>query len=197
MLRISWFCFALCAVVATVGCGASSEPSGVSGVSAGASAVPSDPIGRTVYDFLDAIRTGNTEASSALLTPLALKRIIENEMSFAPPASENARFEVGKVELFEADKAAVDTVWSDVDADGKPTNEPMTWALKLTEGQWRVSGLIAYMGADQPPIVVDFENPDQIFGTPKRKLATQPEQPQQQGSPPPRQASQPTQDPFR
>ncbi len=194
MSRISWLCIALFAIAATIGCGASSEPSSAS---AGASAVPNDPIGRAVYSFLDAIRTGNTDASSALLTPLALKRIVENEMSFAPPASEMARFEIGKVEMFEADKAAVDTVWTDVDADGKPTNEPMTWALKLTDGQWRISGLIAYMGADQPPIVVDFENPDQLFGAPKQKVATQPEQPQQQGSPPPRQASQPTQDPFR
>ena len=50
-------------------------------------------------------------------------------------------------------------------------------------------------GVGQPR--VDFENPDQLFGAPKQKVATQPEQPQQQGSPPPRQASQPTQDPFR
>ena len=200
MSRLSWTSLAFSAVVATivatVGCGASSEPSNAT--AAGAAAVPSDPIGRTVYDFLDAIRTGNTEASSSLLTPLALKRIVENEMSFAPPASENASFEITKVEMFETDKAAVDTVWSDIDADGKPTKEPMTWALKMTSGQWRISGLIAYMGADQPPIVVDFENPDQHFGAPKQQTASQqPGQPQQQSSPPPRQASQPTRDPFR
>jgi hypothetical protein len=193
MSRI-WFCIALCIVVATVGCGASSEPSNTT---AGAAAVPNDPIGRTVHSFLDAIRTGNTEVSSSLLTPLALERIIENEMSFAPPASEQASFKITEIEMFEADKAAVDTVWTDVDADGKPTNEPMTWALKLTDGQWRISGLIAYMGANEPPIVLDFENPDQLFGTPKQTADTQPQPPQEQGSPPPRQASQPTQDPFR
>ncbi len=181
---------ALCVVVAAVGCNTSDEPSSTS---AGGT-VPSDPVARTVYDFLDAIRTGNTEVSSSLLTPLALERITENEMSFAPPASEMARFKVGKVEMVEADKAAVDSVWIDVDADGVPTNEPMTWALKLTDGQWRVSGLIAYVGADQPPIVVDFENPDQLFGAPQQKTDTQP---QQEGYPSPRQARGPTRDPFR
>jgi hypothetical protein len=195
MLRMSWFCIALCVVVATVGCGASSEPSSTSvGTVA---AVPNDPVGQTVYKFMEAIRTGNTEVSSSLLTPLALKRIVENEMSFAPPASEHARFEITNVEKFETDKAAVDTVWSDLDADGQPTNEPMTWALKLTDGQWRISGLIAYMGDDQPPIVLDFENPAQLFRTPQQTNATQPQTAQQPGTPPTRQASQPTQDPFR
>lgn len=195
MSRILLLCVVLGTVAATVGCGASSEPSRASVGTA--AAVPNDPVGRTVYNFLDAVRTGNTEVSSALLTPLALERIIENEMSFAPPASEMARFQVGKIELFETDRAAVDTIWTDVDADGAPTEEPMTWALKLTNGQWRISGLIAYMGPDQPPIMLDFENPDQLFGAPKRELVEQPAQPQQQGSPPLRQASQPTQDPFR
>ena len=192
MSRIPLLCVALGAVVATIGCNTSSESSSTSA----GGGVPSDPVARTVYDFLDAIRTGNTEVSSSLLTPLALKRIIENEMSFAPPASEMARFKVGKVEMFEADKAAVDSVWTDLDADGAETNEPMTWALKLADGQWRISGLIAFMGADQPPIVVDFENPDQLFGAPQQKTATQ-QQPQQQDNPSPRQARGPTQDPFR
>jgi hypothetical protein len=195
MSRISWSCIALCVAVTAVGCGSSSEPS--SAAAGAAAAAPNDPVGQTVYKFLDAIRTGNTEVSSSLLTPLALKRIVENEMSFAPPASEQARFEITKVEMFESDKAAVDTVWSDIDADGKPTNEPMTWALKLTDGQWRISGLIAYMGEDQPPIVLDFENPSQLFGAPQQPSATQPQTVQQPGQPPTRQASQPTQDPFR
>ena len=194
MLRFAWFCIALCSVVTTIGCGASNEPQAAS---AGATTMPNDPVGRTVFQFLDAIRQGDTEVSSSLLTPLALERILKNEMSFAPPASENARFEITKVEMFEADKAAVDTIWSDIDADGSPTNEPMTWALKLANGQWRISGLIAYMGADQPPIVFDFENPDQLFGAPKQKVVAQPGQSQQPSSPPLRQASQPTQDPFR
>lgn len=194
MSRILLLAVAICAAVAAVGCNMSSDSSGTS---AGGPA-PNDPIAKTVYNFLDAIRVGNTEVSSSLLTPLALKRIVENEMSFAPPASENARFKVGKVEMFEADKAAVDSVWTDVDADGQPTNEAMTWALKLTDGQWRISGLIAYMGANQPPIVVDFENPDQLFGSSPQKTASQPQQqPLQEGYDTPRQASQPTRDPFR
>jgi hypothetical protein len=196
MSKISLLSVAVCvavATVATVGCGESSEPSSTSGgINNAVAAVPNDPVGQIVHKFLDAIRTGNTEISSALLTPLALERIIENEMSFAPPASEQASFKITNVEIFDADKAAVDTVWTDVDADGNPTNEPMTWALKLTNGQWRISGLIAYMGADEPPIVLDFENPGQLFGAPKQQAAGP-----QQGSPPPRQAREPVQDPFR
>jgi hypothetical protein len=121
--------------------------------------VPADPIARVVYDFLDAVRQGNTAVASQLLTPLALQRTSEMDFVFAPPGSPTARFEVGASEQIEADKAVVDSVWTDLDADGKPHSEPTLWALKLTDGKWRISGMAAEIGAAQP-MVIDFENPE-------------------------------------
>ncbi len=142
-----------------------------------------------VADFLESVRTGNSEAASAKLTPLALERIKANDMDFAPPASETAQFRVGKVEMFENDKAFVESVWIERDADGKTYDETMTWGLKLSDAGWRISGMAAHMGPDQPPVLVDFENPGQLTGAPSTPFANQ------SGSTE-RQAMQPSQDPF-
>jgi len=193
MSRILSLFVVVCLLSALVGCGAKSDSSGAQG----GGPVPSDPVARIVYEFLDAIRSGDTQVSSSRLTPLALQRITEDDMIFAPPASEMARFKVGQVQMYAADKAFVESVWTDVDADGVPTDERMTWALKLTDGQWRISGMAAQMGPDQPPVLIDFENPGQLLNSPQQKAAAPPQPQQQEPNPSPRQASQPTQDPFR
>lgn len=142
-----------------------------------------------VAEFLEAVRSGHSEAASDKLTPLALQRIKENDMDFAPPASETAQFRVGKVEMFAEDKAFVDSVWIERDGDGKPYEENMTWGLKLTGAGWRISGMAAHMGPNQPPILVDFENPGQLPGAQNAPSANQQNEV-------PRQAMQPAQNPF-
>ncbi|NOY30655.1 MAG: hypothetical protein GXP28_10945 [Planctomycetes bacterium] len=143
-----------------------------------------------VAEFLEAVRLGNSESASTKLTPLALQRIKENDMDFAPPASETAQFRVGKVEMFEADKAFVESVWIERDADGQSQDETMTWGLRLTDVGWRISGMAAHMGPDRPPILVDFENPGQLMGTSAPRTPGQ-------GDGISRQARQPSQDPFQ
>jgi hypothetical protein len=151
-------------LVVTQGCGNSSTST--PGQAAGSSPAPSDPIARVVHEFLEAVRTGDTPGASARLTPLALQRISENDMTFAPPASETARFTVGLVEMIEEDKAIVESIWTERDSDGQTYNEKMTWALRLGEGQWRISGMAAEIGPNQPPVVMDFENPGQLVAPP-------------------------------
>src|ERR1700681_2899179 len=47
-----------------------------------------------VHEFLEAVRTGNKEVASRLLTPLACKRTAEMDMFVAPEGSAAARFEI-------------------------------------------------------------------------------------------------------
>jgi hypothetical protein len=154
-----------------------------------AASAPSDPVARVVYEFLDAVRVGDTETSSSRLTPLALQRTNELDLNFSPPGSPTARFQVRAVEMIDAEKAVVECVWTDEDADGKSRDEKITWALKLNAGQWRISGMAADMGPDQPPVVMDFENPGQLASRFSAGQAPKAETPLQ--------AAQPTQDPFR
>jgi len=178
------------AVVTVVGCSGSdvSKDGTAAAVSSDAASRDASPEG-AVTKFLEAVRTGNSEVASACLTPLALEEIKKNELEFAPPSSETAQYRVGKVEVFEADKVFVESVWIEKDADGTPFEETMTWGLKRIDGLWRISGMAAHVGPDQPPIVIDFENPDQFIGL-------QEPAPAAAGEGTPRQASQPAQDPF-
>lgn len=176
--------FALITLTFIAGCGSqnTTNPSPAS--------APSDPVARVVYEFLEAVRTGDTETASSRLTPLALQRTTELDLNFSPPGSATARFEVGAVEMVDAEKAVVECVWTDNDADGKPRDEKITWALKLNAGEWRISGMAADMGPDELPVVMDFENPGQLASRYNTPQATPPAET-------PLQAAQPSQDPFR
>lgn len=141
-------------------------------------------------EFLEGLRTADSEVINRLLTPLAQEKITQYDLGFAPPGSETASYTVGSVQNFGPGEAGVETVWSDLDADGKRTAESMTWALKLVDNQWRVCGMAAEQGPNMQPIVFDFEDPTEILRMQSRA-----------STPPtntvPHQAAQPTQDPFR
>ena len=168
---------------------AEDRASGGQASTAGATAYgPSGRAAQVVHQFLEAVRLGNTENASQLLTPLALKRTNELELSFSPPGSDTARFAVGAVEMVDQSRAIVRSIWTDLDVDGRPSDEHITWALKLNEGRWRISGMAAEIGPEQPPVVMDFENPQDLIRPEPTKTATEE---------PLRQAVQQTRDPFQ
>jgi hypothetical protein len=165
---------AVAAIGFSVGCGGSDAPapSATNGAASGnavatpgpSGEIPSDPVGRVVYDFLESVRMGQGEnAAAKLLTPLALQKIQEQDLNIAPPGSPTARFKVTHVEMMEGDRAVVESTWSDVDADGKPYQEPIYCALRICDGQWRIHGMAQYMGEGQQPMVIDFENLDALI----------------------------------
>ena len=133
----------------------------------------SSVIGQVVQKFLNAVRLGNTEVASKLLTPLALKRTNELDLNISPPGSSTAKFSVGELEMIDAQRAIVRSTWTDLDADGKPSSEQITWALKQSDGIWRISGMAAEVGENQPPVVVDFENPAELANSNKQPPATE------------------------
>lgn len=150
---------------ATVSAGTASATGGQAasstiGAAALPAAVPTNPIAKVVHGFLDAVRRGDAQAAGEFMTPLALARTSESDYVFTPPGSATARFQVGASAIMGEGEAVVESVWSDVDADGKLQHEPIVWALKQTDGAWRISGMIADMGEGVEPLTVDFENPE-------------------------------------
>lgn len=147
------------AVSSFAGCGKGGDAGTVTAASTSPT-TPDDPVARVVYDFLDAVRQGNTDEASKRLTPLALRRTSELDMNFSPPGSATARFEVGDVELVSQSQAVVHSIWKDLDADGQPTEETIVWGLRMDSGMWRISGMMAQSEPDAEPTVIDFENPE-------------------------------------
>ncbi|WP_428307677.1 hypothetical protein [Lacipirellula sp.] len=155
---------ALAAVGFSVGCGGSdaSKPTASSTAPAAATAaqIPSDPVGRVVYDFLESVRIGKgSEGAEKLLTPLALKGIDEHEMCIAPPGSSTARFTINHVEMMEdGEHAIVYSTWTDLDADGVAYNDSIYWALRLADGEWRIHGMAPEPAEGEDFVKIDFEH---------------------------------------
>jgi hypothetical protein len=159
----SVFSLALLVLAVSNGCGGSNTAGSATPAQPGQSPIPKDPIAQVVYQFLDAVRQGNGEtAASQLLTPLALQQITERNLNISPPGSPTAKFQLGKVQMLEADRAVVESVWTDVDADGKPYEEPICCALRLCDGNWRIYGMAEDLGPGEKPVVIDFENLDAV-----------------------------------
>jgi len=176
-----------------IGCGKSSSTPVQPASASPSSAHPNDPIALIAYEFLDAVRASNNDAARARLTPLAVRRMAELGMDFLLPISESAQFSVSKADYIEDDIAAVDTVWTETDANGQVQREELTVVLKRNDGQWGIMAVLAGMGSNQEPDGIDFEKPNQPFN-----FAALAEGPSPNGNAVPQQASRPlAQDPFR
>jgi hypothetical protein len=172
-------CLAALSLVVTVGCGGSQTGPTAAATPGTSGASPADPIAKVVFEFFDAVRLGRTAEANQRLTPLALERITQLEMNIAPPGSATASFQVGTVTKRENDHALVSLVWSDVDADGKPYNEPILCELRdVGGGQWRICGMAQDLGPGQPPMVLDFES---LAGSAPQTAKTTPGAPGQTG----------------
>jgi hypothetical protein len=132
--------------------------SGCGLASLGDSSGSNQPPGEVIGKFLEAIRAGDDEQASGLLTPLARQKTAEMQMVVAPPGSETARFQVLDTEMLNG-AAHVTSDWTDLDSDGKPHTDRIVWILHQEPQGWRIAGMAARVFADQEPIVLNFEDP--------------------------------------
>jgi hypothetical protein len=153
------------------GCGKSGEPGTAQTSSpdkaekneqvAASSTNSSDPAS-VVSAYLEAIRTGNDDQAMSLLTEVARQKTIETKRNPTPPASDTAKFEVGEVKLVGTDGAQVECTWTDLDESGKPRPEKSVWVCRHESNGWRVAGVAAAVFPGEPPLLLDFENPEKM-----------------------------------
>jgi hypothetical protein len=149
--------------VGALGCSKSDEPSTTLSVPAQGKAVDKQPAleppAAAVSEFLEAVRTGNDDKASQMLSAVSRKKLAETGLKVTPPASDTAHFEVGKVEHVSEDGARVDTVWTDLDENGKPKPAHAMWVVRREDGNWRVAGVAATVFDGEPPLLLNFEDP--------------------------------------
>jgi hypothetical protein len=149
------------------GCGSSDKPSGAK-VAADVVQANAGPE-KTVFQFLEAVRVGNDKTASDMLTNLAREKTSEMQLVVAPPGSETATFKVGEVEYIGEAGAHVASHWSDIGDDGKPHTEPIVWILRREPIGWRISGMGTKLFDDQAPMLLNFEDPEDMIR--KQRLA--------------------------
>ena len=116
-----------------------------------------------VRDWLEAVRTGNDEKATAMLTTLAREKTAAMNLSVRPPASETAKYEIGRVRMVGDDAAQVAATWTDLDEEGKPQTDEAIWVLRKEPQGWRIAGVAATVFPGEPPLKLNFEDPEDML----------------------------------
>jgi len=145
------------------GCLATLTTGGCSSTSAASAGT--EPAKAAVVTFLDAMKRGDEEGAQAMLTRVARAKTEEVGISVAPPVADTATYTVRECEMVSDsnDLAHVATVWSDVDESGARTTENIVWAVRLDPEGWRVVGMAMRIFEDLPPLLLNFEDPDDMI----------------------------------
>ncbi len=155
-------------MIATMGCNQSPQSNTTSGASkpTGTAVASQGNPSQAVFDFLEAVRTGNDKQAAAMLTPLARQKTAEFDLVVAPPGSATAKFKVGDFKYQSADNnsAWVESSWTDVSDDqGHTRTDDIVWALRLEAEGWRIGGMVVKVIADQPALILNFEDPEDMI----------------------------------
>jgi hypothetical protein len=116
-----------------------------------------------VAEFLEAVRTGNDEAAAKMLSAVTRQKTAALNYTVKPPASDNAKFAVGKVDYIGHDGARVASTWTDLDPDGQPKTDEAIWVLRHESNGWRIAGVAAQVFAGEPPLLLNFEDPEDMI----------------------------------
>ena len=152
-------------VLILAGCNQSSEPT-TSHQTAGGQASAGGTPDQAVYEFLEAVRTGNDQKAAAMLSPLARQKTAEKQMVVAPPGSPTAKFTVGKVKIKpdDNDGAYVSCTWSDViDDQGTVRSDDIVWGVRHEPEGWRIVGMVLQVLPNEEPLVLNFEDPEDMI----------------------------------
>ncbi len=158
MRRASIFLSAICFALVLSGCG-SAEPPKPAGDQRQANGQSPD---RVVFAFLEAVRTCNEQKAISLLSPLARQKTAEKGATFAPPGTETASFKVGQVEIVGDGGAHVASIWTDLNEDGELHSDQVIWMVRREDEGWRIVGMATKVFPDQPPLLLNFEDPDDM-----------------------------------
>jgi len=113
--------------------------------------------------FLNAVCAGDDERATRMLTDLAREKTAELDLEVAPPGSDTAQFRLGDIELLDEAAARVACTWSDLDAEGSRTEEQILWVLRRGQEGWRIAGMAPTIFPGEPPLLLDFENPEEML----------------------------------
>ncbi len=126
--------------------------------------LPQQDAKAVVASFLDAIRKGDDEAATKLLTQVARQKAEKTGRCVAPAPNDNAKIEVDDAVYPTPahDIAHVPTRWIDLDETGKPRTDKATWVCRLEPEGWRVAGFAAYVFEGEDPLLLSFEDPEDM-----------------------------------
>ena len=161
-----WSLWALCFLTGCLGAAALTLTGcSAGGTAAKATAGAEGPAKAAVVEFLEAIKRGDDTAASGMLTKVARAKTQELGLTVAPPVNSTATYEVRACEVVgeDGDMMHVETTWKDVDADGFQNTDHVVWVVRLDPEGWRLAGMAMKIFDDMPPLLLDFEDPEDMI----------------------------------
>jgi hypothetical protein len=156
-------------IAAPIGCGGPREPAsptedGSQDPQAAEHLLPTEPVKivnsstprEAVQAFFTALRDGDEETVTQLLTQKAREESDRNGLAINPPGNHTAVFTVGEVEYIQEDGAHVGGSWTETTAAGTQSIQ-IVWILRKESAGWRIAGLAAR--AQDQNVVYNFEDP--------------------------------------
>jgi len=169
-----WIALSAVLMAALAGCNASTDPAADAGLQSAdakpAVATSADPASmaklappaQAVYQFLDAVRKGDDNEATKMLSSVARQKASQMDRSVRPPASDTAKFQVGSVEYLNDEAARVSSLWTDLDENGEAQTDEALWVLRKEAEGWRVAGVAATVFDGEPPLLLNFEDPEEM-----------------------------------
>ncbi|MEX0865828.1 MAG: hypothetical protein WD030_00625 [Pirellulales bacterium] len=123
--------------------------------------------------YLGAVKMGDAEITTALLTSYARQQAEISNIDVTPPGNTSANFEVGRMEYVNEakDAAHVESRWMETDETGHTQTLPSVWVLAHEEEGWRIAGVFVALFEGEPPLILDYEKPEEVVR--KLELAKQ------------------------
>jgi hypothetical protein len=135
-----------------------------------------------VDGFLAALRAGDQVQVKHMLTAKAKAEAAAKGVQIRPPGSATATYVVGEVKELTDENglpgAHVHCRWTDQDPDGTKFSFDVAWLLRSESGHWRIMGLAAELPGTREPVLMSFENQDQLQAARQSAEARLAEQPQ-------------------
>jgi hypothetical protein len=118
----------------------------------------------TVKQFLTALKTGDQSRATSMLTVKAQQEMTRSEAALQPPGSPTAQFQVTESEILgeQQEGAHVLSVWTDAEDDGATSSHEIVWILRREPSGWGVAGFATRVFEDQPPLILNFEDPQEL-----------------------------------
>jgi hypothetical protein len=118
---------------------------------------------KAAHEFLEALRQGNDVKATQMLSKLAREKTAALNRNLTPSASDTAQFTVGEAEYVTDDGARVACTWSDKDERGTTIEDSHIWVLRREAEGWRIAGVAVEIFKGEPPLLLNFENPDDMI----------------------------------
>ncbi len=119
----------------------------------------------TVASFYEALRKGDEDAISQLLTDKARTETAKSGLGIQSQGSARLQYELGRLEYVDdaREGAHLQSLWIDYDEYGDQLATEVIWVLRRQPNGWRVAGMATQVAEGELPLLFNFEDPEDML----------------------------------